>query len=353
MSPLKLKGFQKPKRLEKNEDTYSNTYGCFTAEPFERGFGQTIGNALRRVLLSSIPGAAVTAVKIKGILHEFSTIPGVKEDVAEIIMNLKETRFKLHVDRPKILYLKIKGEREIKAKDFEALADVEILNPDQHIAFLDKDGLLEMEIEVNSGRGYVPGERHRRDGHSISMIPVDSIFTPIVKVAYRVEDTRVGQATDYDKLILEIWTDGSITSEESLAQAAKILRDHLALFVSSAELEDEQEDEARDASKDKLIENLWRSVDELELSVRSANCLKSSNIRYIGELVQKTESEMLKTKNFGRKSLNEIKQLLESMGLSLGMKIDRFPPPPSSKAAEAAGEKEKEKEKPEAPSKKK
>lgn len=335
MSPLKLKGFQKPKRLEKDEETYSNTYGRFTAEPFERGFGQTIGNALRRVLLSSIPGAAVTAVKVKGVLHEFSTINGVKEDVSEIIMNLKGMCFKLHVDKPKLLHLKLKGEREIKAKDFVGDADVEILNPEQHIAFLDKDGSLEMEIEVDTGRGYVPAERHKRDGHSVGMIPVDSIFTPIRKVAYRVEDTRVGQATDYDKLIMEVWTDGSITPEESVAQAAKILKDHLSLFITFTEVEVEEEDEARDTTRDKLMENLWRSVDELELSVRSANCLKSSNIRYIGELVQKTESEMLKTKNFGRKSLNEIKQLLESMGLSLGMKIEKFTPPPAARSGES------------------
>lgn len=339
MSPLKLKGFQKPKRLEKDEETYSSTYGYFTAEPLERGFGQTIGNALRRVLLSSIPGAAVTAVKIKGVLHEFSTIHGVKEDVAEIMMNLKGIRFKLHVDRPVTLQLKVKMEGEIKAKDFKESADVEILNPDHHLAYLDKDASLEMEVEVGSGRGYVPGERHKRDGHSVSMIPVDSIFTPLRKVAYRVEDTRVGQATDYDKLIMEIWTDGSITPEESLAQAAKILREHLSLFITSSLLEEEEEDEVKDTAKDKLMENLWRSVDELELSVRSANCLKSSNIRYIGELVQKTEAEMLKTKNFGRKSLNEIKQLLESMGLSLGMKIDKFTPPPS-REGEASGKAE-------------
>jgi DNA-directed RNA polymerase subunit alpha len=340
MSPLKLKGFQKPKRLEKDEETYSSTYGYFTAEPLERGFGQTIGNALRRVLLSSIPGAAVTAVKIKGVLHEFSTIHGVKEDVAEIMMNLKGIRFKLHVDRPVTLQLKVKMEGEIKAKDFKESADVEILNPDHHLAYLDKDASLEMEVEVGSGRGYVPGERHKRDGHSVSMIPVDSIFTPLRKVAYRVEDTRVGQATDYDKLIMEIWTDGSITPEESLAQAAKILREHLSLFITSSLLEEEEEDEVKDTAKDKLMENLWRSVDELELSVRSANCLKSSNIRYIGELVQKTEAEMLKTKNFGRKSLNEIKQLLESMGLLLGMKIDKFTPPPASREGEASGKAE-------------
>ena len=336
MSPLKLKGFQKPKRLEKDEETYSSTYGCFTAEPFERGFGQTIGNALRRVLLSSIPGAAVMAVKIKGVLHEFSTIHGVKEDVSEIIMNLKAIRFRLHVDRPLTLHLKLKGEQAVKAKEFVGSADVEILNPDQHVAYMDKDASLEMEIEVGSGRGYVPAERHKRDGRPVGMIPVDSIFSPIRKVAYRVEDTRVGQATDYDKLILEVWTDGSITPEECVAQAAKILRDHLALFITFSELELEVEDEIKDTAKDTLMEKLWRSVDELELSVRSANCLKSSNIRYIGELVQKTEAEMLKTKNFGRKSLNEIKQLLETMGLSLGMKVEKFTPPSAREAGEKA-----------------
>jgi DNA-directed RNA polymerase subunit alpha len=320
----KFKGLQKPKRLECELETLTSTYGKFYAEPFERGFGLTIGNALRRILLSSIEGAAVTAVRIAGALHEFSTIPGVKEDVTDIILNIKGLRMKLHVDHPKTLYLKAASEGEVRASQIAPDPDVEILNPDLYIATLDKDGRLEIEMEVRHGRGYVPAERNKREGQAVDVIAIDSIFSPIRKVNFTVEDARVGQITDYNKLILEVWTDGSILPKEAIEQAARILRDQLSIFVNFEE-EPEGEGATIDEEKARLLAYLNRSVDELELSVRSANCLKNSNIRYIYELVQKTEAEMLKTKNFGRKSLNEIKEILAGMGLSLGMKLDGFP----------------------------
>ncbi|MBI5167367.1 MAG: DNA-directed RNA polymerase subunit alpha [candidate division NC10 bacterium] len=326
-----FKGFQKPKRLECDQETLTNTYGRFIAEPLERGFGLTLGNALRRVLLSSIEGAAVTSVRIAGVLHEFSSIPGVKEDVTDIILNLKGLRVKLNVDHPKTLYLKAAGEGEVRASQITSDPDVEILNPDFYIATLDKDGKLEVEMEVRHGRGYVPAERNKREGMPVDVIPVDSTFSPIKKVNFLVEDTRVGQATDYNKLILEVWTDGSVFPQDAVAYAAKILKDHLTIFINFEE-EPELEEEAVNEERERMIENLNRSVDELELSVRSANCLKNSDIHYIYELVQKTEAEMLKTKNFGRKSLNEIKDILTGMGLSLGMELDGFPVRPVAEA---------------------
>lgn len=332
----KFRGLQKPKRLECELETLTSTYGKFFSEPFERGFGLTVGNALRRILLSSIEGAAVTTVRITGALHEFSTIPGVKEDVTDIILNIKGLRLKLNVDQPKTLYLKASSEGEVRASQITQDPDVEILNPQLHIATLDKDGKIEMEMEVRHGRGYVPAERNKREGQPVDVIAVDSIFSPIRKVNFLVEDTRVGQITDYNKLILEVWTDGSVLPQDAIAYAAKILKDHLSIFINFEE-EPEGEGVAVDEVKERLLEYLNRSVDELELSVRSANCLKNSNIRHIHELVQKTEAEMLKTKNFGRKSLNEIKEILTGMGLSLGMKLEGFPVgEPSGKRGERA-----------------
>jgi len=320
----KFKGFTKPKRLECELETLTSTYGKFFAEPLERGFGLTLGNALRRVLLSAIEGAAITTVRIVGVLHEFSTVPGVKEDVTDIILNLKQLRLRLNVDHAKTLTLKAAGEGEVRASQITPDADVEILTPDLYVCALDKDGKLDMELEIRHGRGYVPAERNKREGMPVDVIPIDSIFSPMRKVNFQVEDTRVGQATDYNRLILEVWTDGSVLPQDAVAYAAKILKDHLSIFINFEE-ETEEEDKVPDETKERMVENLMRTVDELELSVRSANCLKNSNIRIIHELVQKTESDMLKTKNFGRKSLNEIKEILAGMGLTLGMKLEGLP----------------------------
>jgi len=320
----KFKGFTKPKRLECELETLTSTYGKFFAEPLERGFGLTLGNALRRALLSAIEGAAITSVRIAGVLHEFSTVPGVKEDVTDIILNLKQLRLKLNVDHAKTLTLKAAGEGEVRASQISPDADVEILTPDLYVCALDKDGKLDMELEIRHGRGYVPAERNKREGMPVDVIPIDSIFSPMRKVNFQVEDTRVGQATDYNRLILEVWTDGSVLPQDAVAYAAKILKDHLSIFINFEE-ETEEEDKVPDETKERMVENLMRTVDELELSVRSANCLKNSNIRIIHELVQKTESDMLKTKNFGRKSLNEIKEILAGMGLTLGMKLEGLP----------------------------
>jgi len=317
----------RPKRLEVEKETLTLFYGKFTAEPFERGFGITIGNSLRRILLSSLQGAAITSVKIDGVLHEFSTITGVKEDVTEIILNLKEVRLKLHTEGPKVIRLKTEGPRVLKAGDIQTGDAVEILNPDHYIATLSRDSKLSMEMTVKMGRGYVPAERNKEETQPIGTIPMDSIFSPIKKVNYTITNARVGQITDYDKLNLEIWTDGSINPEEAVAHAAKILKDQLSIFITfEEEVEEEEEIVPEHPDNEKLNENLFRSVDELELSVRSANCLKHANIRLIGDLVQKTEAEILATKNFGRKSLNEIKEILSEMGLSLGMKLDSWPP---------------------------
>ncbi|MDE2060630.1 MAG: DNA-directed RNA polymerase subunit alpha [candidate division NC10 bacterium] len=320
----KFKGIQKPKRLECELESLTSTYGKFFAEPFERGFGLTIGNALRRILLSAIEGAAVTTIRITGVLHEFSTLPGVKEDVSDIILNLKGLRLRLHVDHPKTLYLKAFSEGEVRAAHITPDSDIEVLNPDLHIATLDQDGKIELEMEVCHGRGYAPAERNKREGQPIDVIAIDSIFSPIRKVNFLVEDARVGQITDYNKLILEVWTDGSVLPRDAIAYAAKILKDHLSIFTNFEE-EPEGEGVVVDEAKQRLQDNLNRSVDELELSVRSANCLKHSGIRYIHELVVKSEAEMLKTKNFGRKSLNEIKEILVGMGLTLGMKLEDLP----------------------------
>ena len=320
---IALASFQKPKRIETDRSSLSNDYGRFVAEPFERGFGVTVGHALRRVLLSSLTGTAVTALKIQGVYHEFSTIPGVLEDTTEIILNIKELLLKLHVERPKQLLLQATGPMDVLARDIMPDADVEVLNPDLHIATLNKDATLEITMDVQLGRGYVPAERHAQEIVDPQVIPIDAVFSPIRKVSFHVENTRVGQATDYDRLILDVHTNGSLHPEEAVAQAARILQEHLQVFVSFHE-EPVQEAPAVDEERQRLFENLNRSVDELELSVRSYNCLKNANIRTIGELVQKNESEMLKTRNFGRKSLNEIKEILTEMGLSLGMNLEGF-----------------------------
>lgn len=316
----------RPKRLEVEKETLTPFYGKFIAEPLERGFGITIGNSLRRVLLSSIQGAAITSVKIDGVLHEFSTIPGVKEDVTDIILNLKEVRLKLHTEGPKTIRVKAEGPKVLKAGDIITGDAVEILNPDHYLATLSKDAKLSMEMVVKIGRGYVPAERNKDENQPIGTIPMDAIFSPIKKVNYTVTNARVGQRTDYERLTLEVWTDGSLTPEEAVTHAAKILKDQLSIFIAFEEEEEEEIEVSEDEKKTEgLNENLFKSVDELELSVRSANCLKHANIRLIGDLVQKTEAEILATKNFGKKSLNEIKEILASMGLSLGMKIDNWP----------------------------
>ncbi len=326
----------RPKRLEVEKETLTPFYGKFAAEPFERGFGITIGNSLRRILLSSLQGAAITSVKIDGVLHEFSTIPGAKEDVTEIILNLKEVRLKLHTEGPKTIRLKGEGPKVLKAGDMITGDAVEILNPDHYIATLSRDGKLSMEMVIKMGRGYIPAERNKEESQPIGTIPMDAIFSPIKKVNYTVTNARVGQITDYDKLTLEVWTDGSINPEEAVAHAAKILKDQLSIFITFEEEEElETAYSEEEEEKEAFNENLLRSVDELELSVRSANCLKHANIKLIGDLVQKTEAEILATKNFGRKSLNEIKEILTEMGLSLGMKLDNWPPKKSEEEMES------------------
>ncbi|MBC7356970.1 MAG: DNA-directed RNA polymerase subunit alpha [Desulfacinum sp.] len=314
----------RPKRLEIEAGEDPTRYAKFTCEPLERGFGTTLGNALRRVLLSSLRGAAITAVKIDGVLHEFSSAPGVVEDVTDIILNLKEVRLRLDGDGPKQLVLEKEGEGLVTAGDIQGDSSVTILNKDLPICTLAKDGKVRMELTVDEGKGYVPADWDSAATETIGLIPIDAIFTPVRKVSYNVTQARVGQRTDYDKLTMEIWTDGSVSPEDALALAAKILKEQLAVFINFEEYEEPVE-EAEEEKEPVFNENLFRSVDELELSVRSANCLKNADIRYIGELVQKTEAEMLKTKNFGRKSLNEIKEILAEMGLSLGMQLENFP----------------------------
>jgi DNA-directed RNA polymerase subunit alpha len=314
----------KPKRLAVETKDSPETYAKFTCEPLERGFGTTLGNSLRRILLSSLQGAAITSVKIGGVLHEFSTIPGVIEDVTDVILNLKEIRFKMRGEGPRHLVIERDGEGVITAEDIRGEAGVQVLNTTKHICTLAKDAKLRMELMVKMGKGYVPADLNAEENQPIGTVPIDAIFTPVRKVNYNVSQARVGQITDYDKLTMEIWTDGSVKPEDALAYAAKILKDQLTVFINFEE-DVEIEDTEEIQSEPSLNENLFRSVDELELSVRSANCLKNADIRYIGELVQKTEAEMLRTKNFGRKSLNEIKEILAEMGLTLGMRLDSFP----------------------------
>jgi DNA-directed RNA polymerase subunit alpha len=323
------KGFQRPKRLEFERETLTERFGRFYAQPFERGFGTTIGNALRRVLLSSIDGAAVTAVKIDGVLHEFSPIPGVVEDATDIILNLKQIPLKMHVDTTKTLYLRVDKSGEVKARDIEGDADIEILEPDAHIATVAEGGKLHMEMRIKRGRGYVAADKNFDEDLGIGWIPIDSVHSPIKKVNYLVEAARIGQATDYDKLTVDVWTNGSVTPRDAVSLSAKLIRDHLNIFINLEDAGDLQQDLSSETGVRPLNENLDKSVEELELSVRSYNCLKNANIRTIRELVQKTEGEMLKTKNFGRKSLNEIKDILQTMGLSLGMRIDGAPASPA------------------------
>ena len=315
------KGFQKPKRLEVERQTLTAKFGRFSAQPFERGFGTTIGNALRRILLSSIEGAGITAVKIEGVLHEFSSIPGVVEDTTDLILNLKQIPFRIHSDHPEILTLAAEGPKVVKSGDIKAGANVEILDPDIPIATLSEEGRISVEMRLKRGRGYVAADQNFDDDLGIGYIPVDSAHSPVRKVNYIVEDARLGQRTDYDKLTLEVWTNGAVTPQDAVALASKLLKDHMAIFINFEESTEEEMD-FQVGDEERMLETLGRSVDELELSVRSYNCLKNANIKTIGDLVTKSEVDMLKTKNFGRKSLNEIKDILTEMGLTLGMNID-------------------------------
>ena len=316
------KGFQRPKRLEFDAETLTERFGRFHAQPFERGFGTTIGNALRRVLLSAIEGAAVTAVKIDTVLHEFSPISGVVEDATDIILNLKEIPIKLHTDQTKTLYIRADKSGEVTAADLETDGDVEILEPGLHIATVADGGSLRMEMRVKQGRGYVAADKNFDEDLGIGWIPVDSVHSPVRKVNYSVEAARLGQTTDYDKLSVDVWTDGTVTARDAISLGAKLVRDHLSIFVNLEDPVDVPLEQDADVLPSEANEHLDKSVEELELSVRSYNCLKNANIRTIRELVQKSEPEMLRTKNFGRKSLNEIKEILQSMGLGLGMRLD-------------------------------
>ncbi len=319
----RVKNFHMPKKLEIEPETLSDTYGKFYAEPFERGFGITLGSALRRVMLSSISGAAVTSVKIHGVFHEFASLPGVKEDITEIILNVKNLRFNLYVDKPKVIQIKRKGAGPVFAKEIIHDADLDLLTPNLQIATLDKDGSLDMEMVVKMGSGYSPSDRNKEENAEVGVIPIDTIFSPIQRVNYTIENARVGRVTDYDRLVMEVWTDGSITPEEVVGMAAKILKDHLTLFCGSEEISEVLPPRAVEAVE--LNKNLLRSVSEMELSVRAVNCLKNADIKTISDLVQRSEVEMLGTKNFGRKSLNEIKEILRGMGLSLGMDLKGVP----------------------------
>ncbi|HVN24304.1 MAG TPA: DNA-directed RNA polymerase subunit alpha [Syntrophorhabdales bacterium] len=315
----------KPTKLDIERESCTTDHVSFSAEPFERGYGITIGNSLRRVLLSSIMGAAITTVKIEGVDHEFSTIRGVKEDVTEIILNLKKVVLRMNDDKPRMLRIEKKGEGVVTAGDIIHEAGVEIVNPDLPIATLGEEAKLYMEMKAKVGRGYVPSERNLEEDDPIGTIPIDAIYSPIKKVSYNVTPARVGHRTDYDKLTMEIATNGSVPALDALAFAAKIVRDQMRIFINFEEDEDFEERGGRVADQQEFSDNLYKSVDELELSVRSANCLKNADIKYIGELVQKTEQEILMTKNFGRKSLNEIKEILSCMGLRLGTKVESFP----------------------------
>lgn len=321
---IKWRELQLPKRLECDESTYSNTYGKFFAAPFERGYGVTLGNSLRRVLLSSIEGSAITSIKIAGVQHEFSTIPGVLEDITEIILNIKNVVLNSHSKIPKTVYIKMNEKGEVKAKDIEVDETVEVINPELHIATLTKDTKFNVEMEVARGRGYVPGELNKKEDQAIGVIPIDSIFTPVKKVNFYVENTRVGQRTDYEKLIVEVFTNGSISPKNALLYASNILQRHLDIFVNFGQLPEEIEEEELEMTKEEvaLYEKLRLPISELELSVRSSNCLREANIKTIADLVKRGEEEMLGFKNFGKKSLTEIKELLMGMGLTLGMQVD-------------------------------
>jgi len=313
----------KPQALVREDKGTSVTYGKFVGEPFERGFGTTIGNALRRILLSSLQGAAVSAVRVEGVLHEFATLPGVREDVADIVLNLKQVRFKMHEGLETTARLEASGEGVVRAGDIDVGGGLDVLNPELEIATLSAEGKIDLELAVRMGRGYVSADRNKDEEAPVGTIPVDSVYSPIRKVNYTVTNARVGQRTDYDKLALEIWTDGSVRPDDALAYSARILQDQLNIFINFEETPEMAEEE--DSQEPSLNENLFRPVAELELSVRSANCLQNADIKFIGELVQRSEGEMLKTKNFGRKSLNEIKEILREMDLDFGMQIENFP----------------------------
>lgn len=315
----------RPKQLQVEKDSLTDTYGKFYAEPFERGFGTTLGNSLRRILLSSLQGAAITSVRIKGVLHEFSAIQGVTEDVTDIILNLKGVRLKLHSSDQATIRIVHRGEGVVKAGDILVGHNVEVMNPDHHIATCGKDANLEVDLTVKMGKGYVSADRNRDEKAPVGTIPIDAIYSPIKKINFAVSNARVGQMTDYDKLTIEVWTDGSAKPDDAISYAAKIMKEQLSIFINFDEDAEPQQYEESQEEKDKINENLYRTVDELELSVRSANCLKNAGIKLIGELVSKTEAEMLKTQNFGRKSLNEIKDILSEMGLTFGMKLEGFP----------------------------
>jgi len=322
---MALPSFQMPESIELDESTYSNTYGRFIVQPLERGFGTTIGNAFRRVLISSIPGTAITSFRIDNILHEFSTIKGVQEDVSEFVLNLKQVKIKLIEKRPDKVVVDLKGPGTFKAGDLQQnTKEFEILNPDMHLATLNEDVDFRLELRISRGRGYVPAEENKLPDMPIGTIPIDSIFTPVTKVTYRVENTRVGQRTDYEKLILEINTDGSITPDDALSYAGKILRDHIQLFITFDVDTEEEEVPEVDEEVMRIRKLINMSVDELELSVRSHNCLMAADIKTIGDLVRRDEQEMLKFRNFGRKSLTELNKILEEKGLQFGMDIDKY-----------------------------
>ncbi|MBQ9405683.1 MAG: DNA-directed RNA polymerase subunit alpha [Desulfovibrio sp.] len=313
----------KPDQILRDEETASDTHGKFVCEPLERGYGTTIGNAMRRVLLSSLQGAAFVSVKITGVQHEFTTVHGVLEDITDVILNIKQVRMRMDTDEPQRLTLRVDHKGVVTAGQIVTNQHVEILNPDQHIATLTEDVVLEMEFEVRMGKGYVPADMHDGLDEEIGLIKLDSSFSPVRKVAYTVEQARVGQMTNFDRLLLEVWTDGSITPEDAIAYSAKIIKDQISVFIN---FDERVSGDAQRGSGDngELNEHLYKSIDDLELSVRATNCLRSANISLVGELVQRTETEMLKTKNFGRKSLDEIKSVLLDMGLDFGMKVDSF-----------------------------
>ncbi|MDZ7722948.1 MAG: DNA-directed RNA polymerase subunit alpha [candidate division KSB1 bacterium] len=322
---MALPNFQMPESIELDESTYTNTYGKFIVQPLERGYGNTIGNSLRRVLLSSIPGVAITMFRVEGILHEFSSIPGVLEDVSEIILNMKQVRVKTIEKRPDKVVLDLKGPGEFKAGDIQSgTSEFEVLNPDLHIATLNEDADFQMDLRIGKGRGYIPAEENKSSDMPVGTIPIDSIYSPVVRVNYNVENTRVGQRTDYEKLTLEIHTDGTLPPDDALSYAGKILRDHIQLFIGFDVEQEEEDSQDVDEEVLRIRRLLEMGVDELELSVRSHNCLTAANINTIGDLVCKDEQEMLKFRNFGRKSLNELNKVLEEKGLHFGMDIDKY-----------------------------
>jgi DNA-directed RNA polymerase subunit alpha len=322
--PVRLGRFEMPKRLTKDEATATDTYAKFIAEPFETGYGHTIGNSLRRVLLSSLEGAAISSIKVDGAMHEFASIEGIVEDVTDIVLNLKKVKFRTHSREPQTLYLSVNKEGNVKASDIQLNQNLELVNPDQHICTLDKKKKFEMELEVKIGRGFCPGDENKKPDQAIGVIPIDSLYSPVSRVKYAVENARVGQRTDYDRLIVEIWTDGRLSPDDALTQASAILQHHLDVFVGYDKhaVEFEEAETKQDDEKSKLKRLLNMSVNEIELSVRAANCLNNANITTVGQLAMKTEQEMLKYRNFGKKSLNEIKDKLSALGLSLGMNID-------------------------------